>query len=197
MSPIRKNFANQLNIYWQSLAELDNVPSSESSGSDRELKSHADSNNAVITRRGFLSLMGASLALAGLAGCRRPVEKIIPYVVAPDDTIPGVPQYYATTMPFGLSSYGLIVRSNDGRPTKIEGHPEHPSTKGATDFLTQASILNLYDPGRSKMVRQKGATQKYQDFVGFWRREYEKFLVNGGEGLAILSESFNSPTLSR
>ena len=98
------------------------------------------------SRRNFLTLMGASLALAGLAGCRRPEQKIVPYVKPPEEITPGIPQYYATTMPFGTSSYGLVVESHEGRPTKIEGNPKHPSSLGASNAWIQASILGLYDP---------------------------------------------------
>jgi len=141
--------------------------------------------------------MGASLALAGLAGCRRPVEKIVPYVIKPEEVIPGVAQYYATTMPLGTSAYGLIVESHEGRPTKIEGNPEHPSTLGSANAIIEASILGLYDPDRSKKVMHNGAESKYDNFVSFWREQEIKFIDSKGEGLAILSEAFSSPSLAR
>ena len=124
------------------------------------------------SRRSFLGIMAASAALAGLAGCRRPVEKIVPYVKQPEEVIPGVPSYYATTMPIGTSAIGLIVECHEGRPTKIEGNPAHPSSFGATDAITQASILNLYDPDHSQDVKHQNVTKKYDDFVAFWR-EYQ------------------------
>jgi molybdopterin-containing oxidoreductase family iron-sulfur binding subunit len=153
--------------------------------------------NDPITRRSFMSVMGASMALAGLAGCRRPVEKIIPYVIPPEQVIPGIPEYYATTMPFGMSAYGLIVESHEGRPTKVEGNPDHPSTRGMSNALTQASILNLYDPDRSQNPLKNGVEVDWSSFVEFWQTLYPKYIVNQGAGLAILSESLSSPTMGR
>jgi len=182
--------------YWTSIDQLKDTPEYRKTILDSfHGENEAESENTV-SRRNFLALMGASMALAGLAGCRKPVEKIIPYVSQPEVVIPGVPQYYATTMPFGLSSYGLIVESHEGRPTKVEGNPDHPSSLGSTDFLTQATTLGLYDPDRSKVVKNKGAEAAYADFVTFWRGLYDQFSANNGAGLAVLSEEFSSPTLS-
>ena len=113
----------------------------------------------------MMMLLGASLSLAGLAGCRRPVEEIVPYVTAPEEIVPGIPRYYATTMPFRRSAYGLIVESHEGRPTKVEGNPSHPSTLGASSSRVQASVLGLYDPDRSQSLTQKGARKSWNDFV--------------------------------
>ena len=145
----------------------------------------------------MMMLLGASLSLAGLAGCRRPVEEIVPYVTAPEEIVPGIPRYYATTMPFRRSAYGLIVESHEGRPTKIEGNPSHPSTLGASSSVVQASVLGLYDPDRSQSVTQQGARKSWSDFVTAWGPLSEAHAADGGAGLAILSESFSSPTLAR
>ena len=142
-------------------------------------------------------LLGASLSLAGLAGCRRPVEEIVPYVTAPEEIVPGIPRYYATTMPFRRSAYGLIVESHEGRPTKIEGNPSHPSTLGASSSRVQASVLGLYDPDRSQSVTLRGAPKSWSDFVTAWGQLSEAHAADGGAGLAVLSESFSSPTLAR
>ena len=150
-----------------------------------------------ITRRDMMMLMGASLSLAGLAGCRRPVAEIVPYVTAPEEMVPGIPRYYATTMPFGRSAYGLIVESHEGRPTKIEGNPSHPSTLGASSSRIQASILGLYDPDRSQTVRLKGEPKSWGDFVTAWAQLSQAHAADGGAGLAVLSECFSSPTLAR
>lgn len=150
-----------------------------------------------LSRRSFMSIMGASMALAGLAGCRRPVEKIIPYVIPPENIVPGVPEYYATTMPFGMSAYGLIVETHEGRPTKIEGNPDHPSTRGMSNAYMQASLLDLYDPDRAKKLLHKGVETEWHNFVEFWQKLYPKYVESQGKGLAIISESFSSPTLGR
>src|SRR5688572_858975 len=145
----------------------------------------------------MIMLLGASVSLAGLAACRRPVEEIVPFVTAPEEIVPGVPSFYATTMPFRRSAYGLVVESHEGRPTKIEGNPSHPSTLGASNSIVQASVLGLYDPDRSQSVRQQGAQKSWNDFVTAWGELSKAHESDGGAGLAILTESFSSPTLAR
>ncbi len=181
---------------WRSLEQLNEAGAfKESSGA--EFPEHAWEMDNSITRRNFISLMGASIALSGLAGCRRPVEKILPYVNQPEEVIPGVALHYATTMPLGLSAYGIVVETHEGRPTKIEGNPLHPSTLGTANSIIQASILGLYDPDRSKRVTFKGDEKEWVDFVSFWRNLYNGFLGNKGEGLAVLTESFSSPSMGK
>jgi molybdopterin-containing oxidoreductase family iron-sulfur binding subunit len=121
----------------------------------------------------------------------------VPYVAYPEDTLPGIPRYYATTMPFRRSAYGLIVESHEGRPTKIEGNPSHPSTLGASSLRVQASVLGLYDPDRSQSVRQQGAAKSWKDFVTAWGQLAAAHAADGGAGLAVISDSFSSPTLAR
>ena len=138
--------------YWRSLAEIEDRPEYRTALENEFLEEGPSEHPDGITRRDMMMLLGASLSLAGLAGCRRPVEEIVPFVTAPEEILPGVPRYYATTMPFRRSAYGLIVESHEGRPTKVEGNPSHPSTLGASNSLVQASVLNLYDPDRSQSV---------------------------------------------
>ena len=178
--------------YWRSLDQLAETPEFKDF-LNREFPAGASEMNDPMTRRAFLSIMGASIALAGLAGCRRPVEKIIPYVNAPEEIVPGIPKYYATSMPFGLSSYGLLVETHEGRPTKIEGNNEHPSTLGASNAFIQGSILGLYDPDRAKTITRNSEQHTLEDFAAYWNG----ISHNNGEGLAVLSESFRSPTLNR
>ena len=189
---------NKLNgkDYWRSLDQLADTPEFREF-LHREFPENASELSSAVSRRKFLTLMGASIAFAGLAGCRRPVEKIIPYVNAPENVTPGIPKYYATTMPFGLSAYGLLVESHEGRPTKIEGNELHPSTLGKSNILTQAAILGLYDPDRSNSPLQNGNSKSWDDFIAYWRSEREQFSDNRGQGLAVISESFASPTLYR
>ena len=182
--------------YWRSLAQLDESPESRAF-LEREFPEGASELPEGITRRDMMMLVGASLSLAGLAGCRRPVEEIVPYVTAPEEIVPGVPRYYATTMPFRRSAYGLIVESHEGRPTKIEGNPSHPSTLGASSSRVQASVLGLYDPDRSQSLTQRGTRKSWSDFVTAWGPLSEAHAADGGAGLAVLSESFSSPTLAR
>jgi MoCo/4Fe-4S cofactor protein with predicted Tat translocation signal len=182
--------------YWRSLAQIEDHPEFRTA-LEREFPEGASELPDGITRRDMMLLLGASLSLAGLTGCRRPVEEIVPYVTAPEEVVPGVPRYYATTMPFRRSAYGLIVESHEGRPTKIEGNPAHPSTLGASSARVQASILGLYDPDRSQSVTNKGAPKSWGDFVKAWGPIAESHAADGGAGLAVLSDSFASPTLAR
>jgi len=182
--------------YWRSPAQIEERPESRVF-LEREFPEGASELPEGITRRDMVMLVGASLSLAGLASCRRPVEEIVPYVTAPEEVVPGIPRYYATTMPFRRSAYGLIVESHEGRPTKIEGNPSHPSTLGASSTRVQASVLGLYDPDRSQSVTQHGTGKSWDDFVTAWGQLSEAHAADGGAGLAVLSESFSSPTLAR
>jgi molybdopterin-containing oxidoreductase family iron-sulfur binding subunit len=143
------------------------------------------------SRRDFMKLMGASMALAGLTACRRPVEKILPYTRKPEEVIPGIARYYATAMPHRGHVRPLLVESHEGRPTKVEGNPEHPyGAAGASGVFEQASILNLYDPDRSRRVRRSGTTlASWTDFVAAARA------FQGP--VAILTEATSSPTTLR
>jgi molybdopterin-containing oxidoreductase family iron-sulfur binding subunit len=186
-----------LKTYWRSLAEIEDRPEFRNA-LEREFPEGASELPAGVTRRDMMMLLGASLSLAGTAGClRRPVEEIVPYVTAPEDVVPGIPRHYATTMPFRRSAYGLIVESHEGRPTKIEGNPAHPSTLGASSSRVQASVLGLYDPDRSQSVALKGEKKSWNDFVAAWKELAKAHAADGGAGLAVLSESFSSPTRAR
>ncbi|MEO1725458.1 MAG: TAT-variant-translocated molybdopterin oxidoreductase [Bacteroidota bacterium] len=147
------------------------------------------------SRRSFMKIMGASMAFAGLTGCRRPAEEILPYARKPEQVIPGVPNYYATSMPLGGPVQGILIRANEGRPTKVEGNAAHPYNQGATDVFAQASVLNLYDPDRSRVVRRAGeASSSWRDFVAFARQMRD----GGVQGnVAVLAEPNDSPTLAR
>jgi MoCo/4Fe-4S cofactor protein with predicted Tat translocation signal len=182
--------------YWRSLAQLQDHPESRAF-LEREFPEGASELPEGVTRRDMMMLLGASLSLAGLTGCRRPVEEIVPYVTAPEEIVPGIPRYYATTMPFRRSAYGLIVESHEGRPTKIEGNPSHPSTLGASSTRIQASILGLYDPDRSQSLTEHGTKKSWSDFVTAWGELAKAHDADAGAGLAVLSESFSSPTLAR
>jgi molybdopterin-containing oxidoreductase family iron-sulfur binding subunit len=182
--------------YWRSLAQFEDRPEFRAS-LEREFPEGASELPEGMTRRQMMMLVGASASLAGLTGCRRPIEEIVPYVNAPEDVVPGIPRHYATTMPFRRSAYGLIVESHEGRPTKIEGNPAHPSTVGGSSSRVQASVLGLYDPDRSQSVMQKGARRSWADFVKAWEQLAQPHAGDGGAGLAVLSESFCSPTLAR
>src|SRR6476620_6531176 len=141
-------------------------------------------------RRHFLKLMGASLALAGLTGCtRQPTEFIMPYVRQPEELIPGRPLFYATAMPLGGFATGLLVESHEGRPTKVEGNPDHPASLGATDVFAQAAVLALYDPDRSQAVTFQGETRTWDEAAAALRTACEQPRAKRGLGLRILTEN--------
>jgi molybdopterin-containing oxidoreductase family iron-sulfur binding subunit len=149
-------------------------------------------------RRHVLKLMGASLMLAGLAGCAEaPADLALPYVNQPENMLPGVARYYATAVPFEGYVQPVLATSHEGRPTKLDGNPEHPASLGASDAFTQAAVLQLYDPDRSKAPLRKGQPTTWQAFqhalVGL-RAEWSK---RRGEGLRILTGDVTSPTLIR
>jgi molybdopterin-containing oxidoreductase family iron-sulfur binding subunit len=148
-------------------------------------------------RRNFMKLMSASLAMAGLTACtRQPKEYIVPYVKKPEGMVPGKPAYYATSMTLGGVAQGLLVRSNEGRPTKIEGHPDHPGTMGGTDVFAQASVLSLYDPDRSQSFTYLGDVRTWGDFVTAFRSALDGQKPRQGAGFRILTETSTSPTLA-
>ena len=148
-----------------------------------------------VSRRGFMKLAGASMALAGLAGCtKQPLEQILPYVRQPAELVPGKPIYFATAMPLAGYVHPLLVETHEYRPTKIEGNPQHGASLGATDLFAQASILDLYDPDRSISQTYLGAPRPWGEFVGAIRSRVQYHKSNQGAGLRFLSGSVSSPT---
>src|SRR5919112_2024708 len=181
--------------FWQSLEEL-----AETEEFDELLHSefprHASEWDEGADRRTFLKLMGASLALAGLSGCSyQPPETIVPYVRQPDEIVPGKALFYATAMPFPGGATPLLVRSNMGRPTKVEGNDLHPASQGAADVYAQASVLSLYDPDRSETLINRGEPRPYTSFLGEILTALEGQRARQGAGLRFLTETVTSPTL--
>jgi molybdopterin-containing oxidoreductase family iron-sulfur binding subunit len=151
-----------------------------------------------ISRRGALKLMGASAALAGLTACTRmPLQKIVPYAQQqPEDFVPGKPLFYATAMPLGGYAAGLLVESNMGRPTKVEGNPTHPASLGAANIFAQASVLSLYDPDRAQVVIYDGRIGDWSNFLTAMAQYRSALLAVKGAGLRILTGVVTSPSLS-
>ena len=197
--------------YWRSLDELADTPQFREFVA-REFPQQAEGWNDPLERRSFIKLMGASLALAGMSGCVfQPPEKIVPYVSQPEDHIPGKPLFFATAVPlFGVAT-PVLVRSNEGRPTKIEGNPEHPTNRpidfppedpyrdprgsSATDIFSQASILSLYDPDRSSTILFREDIRTWTQFVGAMREALDEQRSKQGQGLRFLTETIISPSL--
>ena len=182
--------------FWRSLDEAASTPEFEELV-HREFPTQVAEWNDPAGRRNFLKLMAASLAFGGIGGCTRPPqEKIVPYVRAPEELVPGRPQFYATAMVRGGYALGLLVESHMGRPTKIEGNPEHPASLGATDAFAQASILTMYDPDRSQTIMRRGVIETWDTFITTMTREMEAIRERRGAGLRILTETITSPTLA-
>ena len=183
-------------IWWRSLDAVVDSPQFKERLLDEFPEGAGDLLATGSDRRHFLKIMGASMALAGLGigGCRRwPKEHIVPYAHRPEGTMPGVPEHFASCFDFGGFGQGVLVTSNDGRPTKIEGNPEHPDSQGATDAFTQAAVLDLYDPDRSRGVKYKNDSSSVTAFSE-WANVY---LPEKGTGLAVLAEPTSSPTSIR
>src|SRR4029434_6633324 len=137
---------------------------------------------------------GASMALAGVSACtRQPEEAIVPYVRQPEELVPGKPLFYATAMPFAGSGVGLLVESHEGRPTKVEGKPDHPSSLGATDLFAQASTLGLYDEDRSQVLTHLGEIRPFETFAAAMRQVLVAQEGSQGSGIRVVSETGSSP----
>ncbi|MGZ8711400.1 MAG: TAT-variant-translocated molybdopterin oxidoreductase, partial [Thermoanaerobaculia bacterium] len=179
--------------YWRSLEEL-----SRSDVFDefmhQEFPQQALALEKGVDRRDFMKLMGASVAMAGLAACAPPAEQIVPYVNQPESLIPGRPLFFASAMPLGGVATGVLVESHMNRPTKIEGNPQHPTSLGASDAIMQAAVLGLYDPDRSQVVRKLGDTVTWGDFIAAVQPVLTAAKTNGA-GLRILTQTVTSPTL--
>ncbi len=181
--------------YWRSLEELAGSPEFQDM-LHREFPKGASEWLDSVSRRGFLQLMGASLAMAGMTGCTKlPLQEIVPYVRQPEQVIPGVPMYYATA--FTLSGYAntLLVESHLGRPTKIEGNNLHPASLGGTDIFAQASILGMYDPDRAQAITHLGDVEPWAALVKEIKGPLTVQKALGGAGIRILTQTISSPTL--
>lgn len=178
--------------YWKSLNQIAQNDTYKQFA-DREFQEGASELTDGLSRKSFLQIMGASIALAGLASCRRPVEKILPYHQQPEQSVIGNPLYYATAMPFGGYLTGIVAESKEGRPTKLEGNPDQQYSAGRSNIFHQAAILGLYDPDRARKVRLNGEDSTWEAFVEFCASKAS----DRSRSVAVLSEGNNSQTLAR
>ena len=185
--------------YWRSLEELADTPEFRS-WLEREFPAGAaEMELDGVSRRNFLRVMGASMALAGigLSGCRRPEAYVVPYTKSVEWLIPGKSVLYTTSMPGPLGGLPLIATTYEGRPTKLEGNPLVPSSNGGTDLFAQAAILDLYDPDRARAFLFNGeetTAQEFDKYLGEVRKELES---GKGKGVGILLDEQFSPTRDR
>ena len=195
------NNGNEKNLHrsWRSIEEFSETPEFEEFVR-REYPSQESVLIDPISRRNFLKLMAASLALSGAGfvnGCvYMPKEEIVPYIKPPSSETLGKPKYFATAMTLGGSATGLLIRSDEGRPTKASGNPRHPASLGATDIFAEASILGLYDPDRSQAVLHNGEISSWSQFLNEFSTVREIQKQKKGAGLRILTETVVSPTLA-
>ena len=182
--------------FWKNLDELADTPEfHELMQEEFPRQSGAGEWVDAVSRRGFLKVMGASFALAGLAGCtKQPDEPIFPYVKQPEDLVLGRPMYFASAHPFPTGAVPVLIKSDAFRPIKVDGNPEHPMSKGRSDAFTQGTLLGLYDPDRSQHPRLRGEAAEWGEF----QEQFAKGVgqLPGGQGLYFLSETITSPTLA-
>jgi MoCo/4Fe-4S cofactor protein with predicted Tat translocation signal len=196
MPPV--TFRSSAPAAWRSLEEL----AETAAGRELVARSFPEEVDAwdagLLDRRRFLTLMGASFALAGLSSCTpQPLETIVPYVKQPENLVPGKPLFYASAAVLGGYAYPVLVETHMGRPTKIEGNPHHPESMGGSSALAQASVLELYDPDRSQVVTHLGGIRTWKSFLDAFAEIGKAQRAIGGAGLRILTETVTSPTLAR
>ncbi len=196
LSSIRRRLASlEGRAYWRSLEEAAETDEFQQY-LRHEFPAQAAQFTDPVARRQFLKLMGASLALAGVSACtKQPEERIVPYVRQPEEIVPGRPLSFATAMPLSGIGSPVLVENHMGRPTKVEGNPEHPASLGATDAFAQASVLSLYDPDRAQAVRFRGEVRTWGQFFGAMRSAMAAQEETDGAGLRILTDTITSPSL--
>jgi Fe-S-cluster-containing dehydrogenase component len=183
-------------IVWRSLEERAGVARQEEL-SGAEFLARVEGLLSRSNRRDFLRFSAASLALASLSGCAyQPAESIVPYVQAPEAIIPGRPLFFASAVPIDGFACGVLVKSEMGRPIKIEGNPAHPASLGATDIFGQAALLGLYDPDRSQLITRGGRIESWEHFQSLVLDTRESLRSTKGSGLRVLTQTVASPTLA-
>jgi len=196
-SQIRQRLSGKEGVtYWRSLDELADTYEFQEYLRKEFPRQAAPLENGL-DRRDFLKLLGASMALAGLSACARPPlahEKIVPYVRQDAEITPGKPLFFATAVSYGGFAEGVLAESHQGRPTKLEGNPDHPASRGATGAVTQGQVLDLYDPDRSQVVMRAGGESDWEAFTA--ALETALASTPAGAGLALLTEHVTSPTLA-
>src|SRR6202167_360333 len=197
LADVRAKLANQKGKkFWRSVDELAETPEFAEMVA-KEFPSQASEWIDPVSRRSFLKVMGASMALAGLAGCtKQPDEPIMPYVSAPEDLILGKPVYFASAFPFASGAVPVLIKSDAYRPIKVDGNPDHPYVKGGSDPITQATLLDMYDPDRSQHILYRGDTRSWPAFLAAYRAMLADKKPSGGQGLYFLSATVTSPTLA-
>jgi molybdopterin-containing oxidoreductase family iron-sulfur binding subunit len=179
---------------WSGLEELAGTPEFQAM-LHREFPEDATAWTDPVSRRTFLTLAAASAALAGVGCSPRPAsrEKIFPYVKQPPEITLGLPLFFATGFTHNGVTTGVLAKSREGRPIKLEGNPTHPGSLGGIDAVTQASLIDLYDPDRSRQPLKKGNPAGFEGFVNDLRTKIAEAKA-AGKSIRILTETITSPT---
>jgi MoCo/4Fe-4S cofactor protein with predicted Tat translocation signal len=175
--------------YWRSVSQFENSAEFQRVSGEEFIPGASNAPEGA-TRRQFIQLMGASMAMAGLTACRKPIETIVPFSHMPEDRVEGVPVYYATSMPFRGALRPVVVESFDGRPRKIEGNAEHPESSGACSFFEQASILSMYDPDRKVKISHSTVDSDWGSFKSFVSQ------LSASSKIVVLAEASSSLTFA-
>jgi MoCo/4Fe-4S cofactor protein with predicted Tat translocation signal len=195
-APLRDSMTQQPE-YWRSLEHKNN---DESVSKTIELEFPNGAAPAGFNRRDAMKIAGASLALGSLPGCeklRRDPDEILPFVRPPEKYVAGNSLVYATSAQRSEGAIGLLAEANEGRPTKLEGNPNHPGSLGASDVWAQAEILKLYDPERAKTPLKAGQPAKWEEWDAFAKEKLAQHITDQGKGLAFLVEEDMGPTFER
>jgi Fe-S-cluster-containing dehydrogenase component len=192
-------------LQWRSVGEVDGsadiAAQLEAESPNGQLAAEqALASHDGVSRRGFMGGAGITLAAAAsaLSGCiRKPTELVVPSQNRPEDLVPGKPVWFATSARFGDQVLGLLVESQEGRPTKIEGNPKHPDSLGGTTPQAQASVLDLYDPDRSRSPYKGREPVSWDTYERWADAHFEALHRAGGEGFAVVLDDTRSPTVLR
>ena len=179
--------------YWRSLDELSQTPEFRK-WVEQEFPGGVEQLDGS-SRRNVLKLMAASFGLAGLTACRRPEQNIFPQSKGVENYIPGKPYFFSSVFTLNGESMGVLVETHDGRPTKIEGNPDHPYSQGKSTAVAQASLLSLYDPDRTQSITANGGTKTWEEFDKAAQSVFSPAALGQGEGLRFLSPRIVSPSL--
>jgi molybdopterin-containing oxidoreductase family iron-sulfur binding subunit len=182
--------------YWRSLEEIAETREFQEL-LHREFPPGASEWWDGLNRRNFLKMAAATLALSGMTACtKQPTRQIFPYVNQPQELVLGQPLFYASSMLLGGFATGVLVKSREGHPIKVDGNPEHPSSLGASSVWMQTSILGLYDPDRSQTVNHAGDISTWALFLSDLNDLLREQAPKKGAGLRFLTETITSPTLA-
>jgi MoCo/4Fe-4S cofactor protein with predicted Tat translocation signal len=197
LSAIRERLkAQHGQLYWRSLDELAETPEFKQM-LEREFPPGASEWWDGVSRRNFLKLAAATLALSGLTACtKQPTREIFPYVNQPEGMVLGDPLYYATSILLGGFATGLLVKSREGHPIKVDGNPDHPASLGGSSVWIQTSILNLYDPDRSQTATHRGEISTWAGFLSDLLALMKEQEAKQGAGLRFLTDTVTSPALA-